>query len=219
MPAAVFAGNLGRGSCARSGYLHTVQQCMQQHDRLLSAGLRALTQGAPCFPHTTICRSSRSHAIFTITLEQRRAEPAAPTASRPPSPARRAAAAAAGDAAAAAALVAEAAEEEEEEEDDEGDEGGEGAGEEGADDYLIAKMHLVDLVSVLPAMQLPYRSNVASWFCCARTCLHVVLSMCSARPACLISCTLRGRPRRPPRDPPGRQRARQAHRRRGRAAA
>ncbi|KAI8464754.1 MAG: hypothetical protein J3K34DRAFT_525930 [Monoraphidium minutum] len=90
-------------------------------------------------------RSSRSHAIFTITLEQRRAEPAAPSASRPASPARRAAAAAAGDAAAAAALVAEAAEDEEEEEDDDGEDGGDGGGEDGGDDYLCAKMHLVDL--------------------------------------------------------------------------
>ncbi|KIZ01228.1 kinesin family member 3/17 [Monoraphidium neglectum] len=89
-------------------------------------------------------RSSRSHAIFTITLEQRRADPAPPTASRPASPARRAAAAAAGDAAAAAALVVEAAEEEEEDEEDDGDEGADGEGD-AADDYLIAKMHLVDL--------------------------------------------------------------------------
>ncbi len=87
-------------------------------------------------------RSSRSHAIFTITLEQRRQEPAA-AAVRAASPARCAAAAAAGDADAAAALIADAAAEEEEEEDDEEEEGG---AEEAADDYLLAKMHLVDLV-------------------------------------------------------------------------
>ncbi|GBF91684.1 kinesin family member heavy chain [Raphidocelis subcapitata] len=87
-------------------------------------------------------RSSRSHAIFTITLEQRRMQPSTAAASRAASPARRAAAAAAGDAAAAAALVAEAAEDEEEEDDD--GEDGDG-GDDSAEDYLIAKMHLVDL--------------------------------------------------------------------------
>jgi hypothetical protein len=39
----------------------------------------------------------------------------------------------------------EAAEEEEEDEEDDGDEGADGEGD-AADDYLIAKMHLVDLV-------------------------------------------------------------------------
>ena len=104
-------------------------------------------------------RSSRSHAIFTITLEQRRVDAAAAAAAaRAPSPARRAAAAASGDANAARQLVEEAAADEaaeREEEDEEaagGGEGGSGGGGNGGgngdegDDYLIAKMHLVDLV-------------------------------------------------------------------------
>ncbi len=69
-------------------------------------------------------RSSRSHAIFTITLEQRRQAPStAGTNAARRSPA---------DPAGAAGSDAEDEEEADEAED-------------GLDDYLIAKMHLVDL--------------------------------------------------------------------------
>ena len=73
-------------------------------------------------------RSSRSHAIYTITVEQRRQQ--SPPQTR-------------GTGAGTSPVPSGAAEE-----DEEGEEDGSAPGEELLDDYLCAKMHLVRMVDV-----------------------------------------------------------------------
>jgi kinesin family protein 4/21/27 len=82
----------------------------------------------------SLTRSSRSHAIFTITLDQRR------VVTGPSTPGT-------GPASGSSSAVNGSGRAGGEDEDDEGDEGaaGGGKGELALDNYLAAKMHLVDL--------------------------------------------------------------------------